>query len=166
MKQEKRVMIFCPDITERQQIKWFLEGYFKERFPEYASGIAMQEFDSIYQPKGLLTVGSLDEKELLYVIDKHAVPKNLIMTEKEIQDAKAEYDKWRRASYEESLKLLNEKQIPYIFHEDEFAEIRGKMRVTIYDRKILEKQFAAKLESKAKGESILEKMLRRLKMTA
>lgn len=167
MEQEtKRIMIFTPSLSERQQIRWFMEGYLKKNFAGYISDIDLQDFENFYAPKGNVAIGHLDERELLYIIDLKSSSKKPVTTE-QIKDAKRYYDEWLMTSCIESFRLINEKEIPYILYQGEFAEIRDGRKVTSQEREILRKRLTDKLEAKESGKnSIRDRILKRLKQAA
>lgn len=152
MESKKRIAIFCPTFNETEQIKWFLQDYFKQNFPKNLSQIEFQAFESIYQPREGFVIGARGQDELLYVIDKHSPAKT-----------KEDYDTFLAMSYKMSLDLINKNKIPYLFYQGEFGEIWNQIKVSPVKREELRRQFLKKLEGKLDGISIHDKLAERLK---
>lgn len=155
MKQERRIIVFCPDRDERQQIVWSVENLIERHFAKY-NPIIIQQFESIYQAKGKLTIGASGDG--LYIIDRHSpnikpINRNSSLTEhlteREIKRLSAVFNASNSGvAYLEAMNLIEELHKPYLIYKDYFALVKDGRKVIGDYKEKLRKEFEGELEKK------------------
>ncbi len=139
----KRIVIISPNLKDRTNLKWFLESYIKSNFGRYANNVEVQDFSNLHEPQGNFAIGHLEEGEIAYLIDRHTTPRNFNVP---IEEAKRFYDRFLKLSYQKTLELLDEKEIPYIIYKGEIT--RGKEKELKLEMDNIKEKIKSRLEKK------------------
>ena len=136
----KRVLIFSPEMKDREELEDVVREYFKKNFGNYYTQIDFQKYSMLREPVIDNQLGHWGAAEIFTIFDQRLCSSKHRF--KGIE--KTPYYQALGVSYKISLKLCNEKQIPYIIYKGEITKKE-------------EKVFATKLESvKDKIKSRLE----------
>ena len=117
----KRVLIFAPEIKDRQEISVFINNYFKNNFK--GSELEIQDYFRFNEPPEINRLGHWGEEgegEVLVIIDQR------------LSESNSRFKNMRNNSYYEkspeyhafdlSKKLCDEKDIPYLIYRGELVK--------------------------------------------
>jgi len=122
----KRVLIFSPEVRDKEEISAFLQSFFRKNFANYFSQIDFQKYSMLREPITDNQLGHWGVAEIFTVFDQRLCSSKHRF--KGIEQTP--YYKALKASYKTSLKLCNEKQIPYIIYKGEITKKEEKVFAT------------------------------------
>jgi len=128
---DKRVLIFSPEIKDREEIAVVIDEYFKHNFGEY-SDLYIQKYSSFCEPPTTNQLGHWGLSEIFVVMDRRLCPDKSRFVEIKFRN----YYRGLRISLELSKKVCDEKDIPYIMYEGEITKKQdAKLKIKIDSHK-------------------------------
>ncbi|OGJ12855.1 hypothetical protein A3K82_00890 [Candidatus Pacearchaeota archaeon RBG_19FT_COMBO_34_9] len=123
----KRILIFSPELKDREQIEEVVGEYFTKEFRAYFKGIQIQAYPEFKSPQPML--GHLELGEVFVVFDQRICSKEMHYQGIE----KTPYFKSLKLSFELSQQLCNEKNIPYVLYKGEIAKKEDNLFIAKID---------------------------------
>lgn len=115
---DKRILIFSPELMDRERIEEFIDRYSKINFKENYGDIKIQKYSSFQEPPTANQLGHWGVRELFVVVDRRLCPNKKRF--KKIHYTP--YYRGLKASSELSKQLCVEMGIPYIEYEGEITK--------------------------------------------
>ncbi len=138
----KRVLIFSPEVREREEIEEIVKMFFKSNFGKYYSQIDFQKYSTLGEPVKDNQIGHWGLGEILVIFDRHISPK----TSQDPSFKNTPYFRALKVSYDMSRNLCDEKEIPYIIYEGEMTKKEEKK--FIFKIEEIRDQIKSRLEAK------------------
>lgn len=117
---DKRILIFSPELKDREDIAFFIKEYFKKNFRDYFNDLEIQNYFKFNEPPEIDRLGHWGERELFVVMDQRLGRSNSRF--KEMRNNSSYKKSFEYHVFDLSKKLCDEKNIPYIFYEGEITK--------------------------------------------
>ncbi len=118
----KRVLIFSPEVRDREEIEGVLEQYFKKNFRHYLPRVDFQKYSMLSEPIKDNQIGHWETGETFVVFDRR-----LCSQKNHIKSLiSSQYYRALKISCEMSRELCDKKGIPYIIYEGEITKKEEK----------------------------------------
>jgi len=114
----KRVLIFSPELKDREEIAEILQEYFKRNFGNFYSQIEIQKYSMLREPVKDNQLGHWGIGETLVVFDRRLCSQK----ERIRSNVNRPYYKALKVAYEMSVGLCDKKEIPHVVYKGEIAQ--------------------------------------------